>query len=89
VIRWGQELLITGLYAICGAGILVGAIRKKSRFLMFLPGILLTAAGIVLRNNRMLNTYALLVIGILMLAFGIFWYVKISKQIKQQRRLEP
>ena len=78
LIRWGQELLITGLYGIFGTSFLVGTIRKKSRFLPILPGILLVAAGIVLHNNRMLNTYALLVMGILMLAFGIFYYVRRS-----------
>jgi murein DD-endopeptidase MepM/ murein hydrolase activator NlpD len=72
LIRWGQGLLITGLYASCGAGMLVEAIRKKWRLFLIFPGILLVVAGIVLRNNRMLSTYALLLIGILMLAFGIF-----------------
>jgi hypothetical protein len=88
LIRWSQELLIDSLYGILGAVMLVSVVRKKSRFLLFLPGVLLTTAGIVLHNNRMLSTYTLLVIGILVLAVGIFWYVKISKQIKQQRRLE-
>ena len=83
LIRWGQELLITGLYAICGAGILVGAIRKKWRLFLILPGILVTAAGIVLHNNRMLSTYALLVVGFIMLVFGIVRYIQhpVSKSL--------
>ncbi|HSO12035.1 MAG TPA: hypothetical protein VLT51_06640, partial [Anaerolineales bacterium] len=75
-IRWGQELLITGLYAVFGAGILVGAIRKKWRLFLIFPGILVTAAGIVLHNNQMLSTYTLLVIGTLMLAVGIAHYIR-------------
>jgi murein DD-endopeptidase MepM/ murein hydrolase activator NlpD len=75
-IRWGQELLITGFYSICGAGIFVGAIRKKWRLFLLFPGILVTAAGIVLHNNGLLSTYVLLVIGILMLAAGIFQYIR-------------
>jgi len=71
--RWGVELLITSAYTICGAGILVRAYRRKLRFLLIFPGILVTAAGIVLQN-RFLGTYVLLVNGILMLALGIFLY---------------
>jgi murein DD-endopeptidase MepM/ murein hydrolase activator NlpD len=81
-IRWGLELIITSLYSICGAGILVGALRKKWRLFLIFPGTLLITAGIVLHNNRMLSTYVLLVIGILMLVIGIFRYNLISKQIK-------
>ncbi len=77
-IRWGQELLITSLYSICGAGILVGTIRKKSRFFLIFPGFLLIAAGIVLHNNRILSTYALLVIGILLLVVGIYLSIRRS-----------
>jgi murein DD-endopeptidase MepM/ murein hydrolase activator NlpD len=75
-IRWGQELLITSLYAICGTGILIGAIKKKRRLFLIFPGVLLIAAGIVLYNNRLLSTYALLAIGILVLAVGIFQYIR-------------
>ena len=74
-IRWGLELIITSLYAICGAGILVGAVKKKNRLFLILPGVLLIAAGIVLRV-RLLSTYFLLAIGILILAVGIFHYIR-------------
>ena len=75
-IRWGQEFLITGLYSICGAGILAGAIRKKSRFLSILPGALLVAAGIVLRSRGLLTTCSLLAIGILILAVGGYFLIR-------------
>jgi murein DD-endopeptidase MepM/ murein hydrolase activator NlpD len=77
-IRWGQELIITSLYSICGAGILVGAIRKKWRLFLVFPGFLVTAAGIVLHNNRMLSTYVLLVVGILLLVVGIYLSIRRS-----------
>jgi murein DD-endopeptidase MepM/ murein hydrolase activator NlpD len=73
--RWGLELLITSIYTICGAGILIGAYRKKWRFLLIFPGLLLTAAGIVL-HNKLLGTYVLLAIGILVLAIGICLYIR-------------
>ena len=78
-IRWGLELLMTSIYAIAGAGMLITAVRKKIRFLMLFPGILLIAAGIVLRNNRVLSSYALLVIGILIMVVGIYYFVRRPK----------
>lgn len=74
--RWGLELLITSIYAFCGTCMIVSAVRKKWWFLLFFPGLLLTVAGIVLRNRGMISTYALFVIGILMLALGILLYTR-------------
>jgi murein DD-endopeptidase MepM/ murein hydrolase activator NlpD len=74
--RWGLELFISGIYTIGGAGMLVYAIRKKSRFFMIFLGIIAIAAGIVFRSNGMVSTYTLLVIGILILAVGIYHYIR-------------
>ena len=74
--RWGFELLISGIYAIGGAGLLVFAIRKKSRIFLIVPGIIVTAAGIVFHNKGMVSSYTLLMIGIVILAFGICFYVR-------------
>lgn len=84
-IRWGLELIITSLYTICGTGILVEAIRKKWRLFLIFPGVLLIAAGIVLHNNRILSTYVLLAIGILVLTVGIFHYIRypVSKSLNK------
>jgi murein DD-endopeptidase MepM/ murein hydrolase activator NlpD len=84
--RWGLELLITGAYGICGAGMLAGAVRKKLRSFLVFPGILLIAAGIVLHNNRMLSTYVLLAIGILLLAFGILLNIRQTHGIERYER---
>jgi len=78
LIRWGQELLIISIYMIGGAGMITFAIRKKKRFFLIFPGVIVTAAGIVFLNKGLVSTYAVLVIGILMLAFGIFRYVRQS-----------
>jgi hypothetical protein len=83
--RWGVELLITSVYTICGAGILFGAYRKKWRSFLVFPGILVTAAGIVLRT-RLLGTYALLGIGILILALGIFLYIRQTQGTEKHGR---
>jgi hypothetical protein len=76
MIRWGFELLISGIYALCGAGSLVLGIRKRLRLLLVFPGIIVIAAGIVLHNNGMVRTYTLLVIGILITAFGFYHYIR-------------
>jgi hypothetical protein len=73
--RWGLELLVTSVYTLCGAGILIGAYKKKWRFALLFPGILVIAAGIVL-HNRLLGTYVLFVIGTLILAFGVFVFIR-------------
>jgi murein DD-endopeptidase MepM/ murein hydrolase activator NlpD len=78
--RWGMELLITTIYGICGASMLVGAIRKKWRLFLIFPGVLVTTAGIVLHNNRMLSTYTLFVLGILLTIYGILLYIRQSRQ---------
>ena len=83
--RWGLEILVTSVYTICGAGILIGAYKKKWRFALFFPGLLVTAAGIVLHNS-LLGTYGLLVIGILMLVLGIFLYIR---QTQGNHKHEP
>ncbi len=82
-IRWGQELIITSLYSICGAGILVGVIRKKWRLFLIFPGFLVSAAGIVFHNNRMIGTYALLVLGIIMTAVGVLLFVRYPQGVEK------
>jgi len=74
--RWGFELLVSGIYAVGGAGMLAYAIRKKSRLFLIFPGIIVITSGIVFHNNGMVSTYALLVIGILIMAFGIYHYIR-------------
>jgi len=80
--RWGIELLITSIYGIFGAGMLLGVARKKIRLLLIVPGIFVTAAGIVL-YNKLMGTYVLLAIGILMLAIGIYMYIWQPKGVKR------
>jgi hypothetical protein len=73
-IRWGVELLITSIYTLGGASMIAFAVRKKSRFLMLFPGILVVAAGIVFHSNGIASTYALLTIGLVMTAIGsVLW----------------
>ena len=74
--RWGVELFITCLYTLGGVGMLIGAVRKKSRFLLLVPGFFLVVAGIVFHNNGLMRSYMLLVSGILILAVGVYYYFR-------------
>ena len=79
LIRWGLELLITSIYTVCAISWVIYGVRKKIPFFLLFPGILTITAGIVLRNNRMLSGYGLLVIGILILVVGIYYFVRRPK----------
>jgi murein DD-endopeptidase MepM/ murein hydrolase activator NlpD len=74
--RWGFELFITSIYTVGGVAMLIFGVRKKKRFLLLFPGILVTAAGIVFHNNGMMGNYTLLAIGILILVIGIYFFVQ-------------
>jgi len=81
--RWGLEILATGAYGLGGTVMLIMGIRKKSYFLMLFPGPVLTLAGILLYTKRMVNTFALLGIGIVVMVYGIYAYTRQSKQKEQ------
>lgn len=70
-VRWAGELLITGLYATGGAGMLIFGVLKHVRWMLLAPGILMVAAEIVFHNNGMATTWALLGIGLIVLVTGV------------------
>lgn len=74
--RWGLELLIAGIFTVGAVGLLLNGVRKGQRFLLLFPGILVVTAGIVIRNIGIMGTYTLLVIGILILATGIYYFIR-------------
>ena len=74
LIHWGLELLITGSYTLGGAAMAAYGIRKKQPFLVFFPGGLLIAAGVILHNNGILNTYSLLTTGFIVMVLGSVLY---------------
>jgi hypothetical protein len=76
--RWGIELLIISIYTVGAVCMLIYGVRKKHRFLLLFPGTLAVAAGIVFHNNRVMGSYTLLVIGILILAVGIYYFIQRS-----------
>jgi len=73
--RWGLDLLIASLFTIGGVRFIVAS-SKKTRFLLLIPGFIAIVAGIVLHNNGLIRSYMLLVIGILILAVGIYYYIR-------------
>ena len=52
---------------------LVNAYKKKTRFLLLLPGIIIIVAGIMLNANGLIRGYVLPLIGILILIAGIYY----------------
>ena len=74
--RWGLDLLISSIYAIGGAGMLIFAVKKKIHFLPLFPGIIAVVAGIVFHNKGIMSSYTLLVIGILFVAVGIYYSIQ-------------
>jgi murein DD-endopeptidase MepM/ murein hydrolase activator NlpD len=78
--RWGVEMVVTGAYGLGGTIMLIMGIRKKSIAAMLFPGPLLTLAGVVFLNSRMVSTYTLLGVGIVVMTCGIYAYIRQSKQ---------
>jgi hypothetical protein len=82
--RWGLDLLFTSLFMIGGVQFIVTN-RKKPRFLLLIPGFIAIVAGIVFHNSRLNGSYMVLVIGILILAVGIYYFIR--RPIPQQQDL--
>jgi len=78
--RWGVEMLVTVAYGLGGTVMLIIGIRKKSKITILLPGPFLTLAGVVLLNIRVIRTYALLGIGIVVMICGIYAYIRQARQ---------
>lgn len=76
LIRWGLELLITSIYVVGALSMVIFGVRKKNRILLLFPGILVIVAGILFYNRGLTNSYTLLVIGILILAIGIYYFIQ-------------
>ena len=81
--RWGLEILVICAYGLGGAIMLIMGIKKKSKFSMLFPGPILILASIIFYKERMVNTYALLGIGIVVVSFGVYAYIRQSKQKRQ------
>jgi len=79
--RWGLEIFITIVYILSGGLTMIYAgKRKKSRFLLIGPGIIVTLAGIIFILNGMVTTYILIAAGIIMILYGIYWNRNVVKE---------
>jgi murein DD-endopeptidase MepM/ murein hydrolase activator NlpD len=77
--RWGVEILVTSAYGLGGTIMLLMGIRKKSKFSILFPGPILTLASILFYMEHIVNTYALLAVGMVVMAYGIYVYMHQSK----------
>jgi murein DD-endopeptidase MepM/ murein hydrolase activator NlpD len=81
--RWGVEILVTGAYGLGGTIMLLMGIRKKSNFSILLPGPVLTLASILFYKEYIVSTYALLAVGMVVMACGIYVYMHQSQKKEQ------
>ena len=61
------------------------AIRRNLRFMFFFPGALLILAGFVLHTQKVVGSYTLLFIGIVLLILGVVLYIR--RNVHQQEEL--
>jgi len=73
--RLGFDLFIASLYTVGGAVFIV-ANRKKTRFLLLIPGLVAVVAGIIFNHRGVTRSNILPVIGILILAVGIYYSIQ-------------
>ena len=82
--KWGLELLFTGIYLFGGICMLVYAIKKNKPFVLIVYGVVFLAAGWIFYNKGMWASHALLIVGILVLVFGIYRKLMTSVFAKNQ-----
>jgi len=82
--RWGIEIFILIAYGLGGVFMLISGIKKKSNLALLLPGPFLILASIILYREHMVSTFALLGVGIVVMACSIYTYVR---QLKQGNRI--
>jgi murein DD-endopeptidase MepM/ murein hydrolase activator NlpD len=80
----GVALTLT--YSALGVGMLLVMMRRRMRFQLLLPGLLLVTAGIVLVGNGMLQTHTLLALGIVLTGIGLF---RLVDPLGPRRRSAP
>jgi hypothetical protein len=79
--KWGEELLITGIYMFGGVSSLIYAIKKDKLHVLFISGGLLIVGGFVLSSNGTRISYALFAMGVLLAVIGIYQYFRRSTKI--------
>lgn len=74
--RWAFELIFSSLFAFFGVFMVIRQSKQKSRYLLLLPGTFIIVAGIVFNKNGLMRGYMIPVIGILILALGINYFIR-------------
>jgi len=76
--QWGIEILMTLLFTIFCVGMFVNIFKKKMRYSLIIPGLIVTAAGIVMYNIGFFRTYTLLIVGIVFMVAGLYLFMRPS-----------
>jgi murein DD-endopeptidase MepM/ murein hydrolase activator NlpD len=72
---WGFDLGFVSLFTISGIMFIVTN-RKKARFLLLLPGFVTIVAGLALNSRGLTRSNMSLMMGILVLAVGIYYFIR-------------
>lgn len=79
--KWGNELGFISIYVISGVSMLIIAIKKKNFVMPAIFGVLMIAAGYVMSTKGTRISYVLYSLAALMIAFGIYQYVRKSRKL--------
>ena len=75
VAKWGFELLLAGIYLLCGLCMFVFAIKRNKPFVLVIAGVILSVAGWYFYSKGTRMSYAVFAMAILLLAIGICKFV--------------
>jgi len=78
--RWGIEILIICAYGLGGMIMIIMGIKKNSIFSMLFSGPVLILASILFYRGHLVSTFVLLGVGIIVMTYGIYAYIRQSKQ---------
>ena len=76
--RWGVELMVVSLFTLGGI-FFIFTNRKQPSFWLLFPGLIASVAGVVFQRNGLLSSYILLVVGIVILAVGVYYFAQRPK----------
>jgi hypothetical protein len=79
--RWGLEIVFVGAIMAFKIVLVVNLSKKEPRFFVLLPGILSIAVTIGLNLTGIIRTFMMVVAWGLILAFGLFHFVRRSSPI--------
>jgi hypothetical protein len=76
--KWWVDLLLTGIYVIGGACMLIFAVKKNKPFVLVISSIALLVAGWIFFTKGMIMSYGLFTMAVLLMVVGIYKLIRRS-----------